>query len=214
MVGVLTGAVPAMPHDPGSPKFLWTEAFNTATYAHNRTPTKALGGRTPHEVLYGTKPDVLLHLRTFGAVRHRWAQGAAEGSSTTARPRRCVFCGIGGEYGTRNGGLWSNRSSIKRPAAAHSRPQPPTAAHTQRRRGRTCRLACSLTPRRRTLPLPCNPTTSPRTSSPTKTRGPRRMPSHQHARFTTFRTCPIALRGRRVPASRAMEEGMLVQCSF
>ena len=40
-------------------------AFSTATYVHNRTPTQALGGRTPYEVLYGVKPDVS-HLRTFG----------------------------------------------------------------------------------------------------------------------------------------------------
>lgn len=29
-------------------------------------PTRALGGRTPYEVLYGAKPDVP-HLRAFGA---------------------------------------------------------------------------------------------------------------------------------------------------
>ena len=29
-----------------------------ATYIHNRTPTKALGGCTLYEVLYGVKPDV------------------------------------------------------------------------------------------------------------------------------------------------------------
>jgi hypothetical protein len=45
--------------------------------------------------------------------------------------------------------------------------------------------------RRRTLPLPCNLTTSPWTLSPTEKRKTRRMPSHQHARFTTFRTCPM-----------------------
>jgi hypothetical protein len=42
---------------------LW---FNAATYVHNRTPTRALGGRTPYKVIYGTKPDVS-HLRTFRA---------------------------------------------------------------------------------------------------------------------------------------------------
>jgi len=55
-----------MLHDSGLPKFLWAEAFNAATYVHNRTPTKALGGRTPFEVLYGAKPDVS-HLCAFGA---------------------------------------------------------------------------------------------------------------------------------------------------
>ena len=45
-------------HDSSLPKSLWAEAFNTATYVHNRTPTKALGGRTSFEALYGVKPDV------------------------------------------------------------------------------------------------------------------------------------------------------------
>ena len=54
-----------MLHDSGLPKFLWAEAFNAATYVHNRTPMKALGGRMPFEVLYGAKPDVS-HLRAFG----------------------------------------------------------------------------------------------------------------------------------------------------
>jgi transposase InsO family protein len=65
-IGVLTGTVRAMLHDSGLPKFLWAEAFSTATYVHNRTPTKALGGLTPFEVLYGMKPDVR-DLRAFGA---------------------------------------------------------------------------------------------------------------------------------------------------
>ena len=53
-------------YDSGLPDYLWAEAFNTATYAHNRTPTRALDGRTPFEVRYGAKPD-LAHLRGFGA---------------------------------------------------------------------------------------------------------------------------------------------------
>jgi transposase InsO family protein len=65
-IGVLTGAVRAMLHDAGHPKFLWAETFSTAAYVHNRTPAKALGGLTPFEVLYGTKPDVR-NLRAFGA---------------------------------------------------------------------------------------------------------------------------------------------------
>ena len=65
-IRVLTNAVRAMRHDSGLPKSLWAEAFNTTTYVHNRTPTKALGDRTPFEVRYGAKPDVS-HLRAFGA---------------------------------------------------------------------------------------------------------------------------------------------------
>ena len=58
VIGVLTNSVRAMLHDSGLPKYLWAEAFNTATYVHNRTPMRALGGLTPYEVLYKTKPNI------------------------------------------------------------------------------------------------------------------------------------------------------------
>ena len=51
-IGLLTNAVRATLHNTGLPKSLWEEAFNTATYVRHRTPTKALDGRTPFEVLY------------------------------------------------------------------------------------------------------------------------------------------------------------------
>ena len=42
-------------------------SFHPATYVHNRTPTQALGGRTPYEVFYGARPDAS-RLRTFGVL--------------------------------------------------------------------------------------------------------------------------------------------------
>jgi hypothetical protein len=67
-IGVLTGAVQAMLHDTGLPKFLWAEVFSTAaTYVHNRTPTKALGGLTLFEVLYSMMPDIR-DLHAFSAL--------------------------------------------------------------------------------------------------------------------------------------------------
>jgi len=65
-IGVLTGAVRAMLRDSGLSDMLWAEAFVTAAYVHNRTPTRVLKGLTPFEVRYGAKPD-LAHLRAFGA---------------------------------------------------------------------------------------------------------------------------------------------------
>ena len=65
-IRVLTNAVCTMLHDSGLPKTLWAEAFNTATYIRRRTPTCALEGRTPHEMVYDVKPD-LANLRAFGA---------------------------------------------------------------------------------------------------------------------------------------------------
>ena len=48
------------------PSFLWAEAVAHAVYLRNRAPTKALDGKTPHEVWTGEKPDVS-HLREFGS---------------------------------------------------------------------------------------------------------------------------------------------------
>ena len=45
-IGVLMNAVLAMLHDSGLPQVLWAEEYNAATYVHNRTPTRVLGGRT------------------------------------------------------------------------------------------------------------------------------------------------------------------------
>ena len=48
---------------------LWSEAFLTVIYVHNRTLTdstqKSLRGKTPYEIITGRKPD-LSHLRVFG----------------------------------------------------------------------------------------------------------------------------------------------------
>jgi len=47
------------------PSFLWAEAVAHATYLRNCAPTKALDGKTPHEVWTGEKPNVS-HFQEFG----------------------------------------------------------------------------------------------------------------------------------------------------
>lgn len=47
------------------PQYLWSEAINTATYIRNRSPTKVLKDKTPHECWFGYKPSVK-HMRAFG----------------------------------------------------------------------------------------------------------------------------------------------------
>ena len=93
-IGVLTNAMRATLHDSGLPsRILWAEAYNAATYLHNRTPTRALGGQTPSEVLCGVKPDVS-HLRAVdGERRNRWHFDDRPGAGTRSRRR------------TRSGGL-------------------------------------------------------------------------------------------------------------
>ena len=49
----------------GLPKTLSNELIRTAAYVLNRTPTEALGWKTPYEVVWGTKPKVQ-HMRPIG----------------------------------------------------------------------------------------------------------------------------------------------------
>jgi hypothetical protein len=48
----------------GMPTVFWGEAVVTAVYMLNRSPTKALNGRTPYEAWHGRKPAVS-HLQVF-----------------------------------------------------------------------------------------------------------------------------------------------------
>jgi hypothetical protein len=45
----------------------WGEAVVTAVYILNRSPTKALNGRTPYEAWHGRKPAVS-RIRVFGCL--------------------------------------------------------------------------------------------------------------------------------------------------
>jgi hypothetical protein len=49
------------------PAVFWGEAVVTAVYILNRSPTKALNGRTPYETWHGCKPAVS-HLRIFSCL--------------------------------------------------------------------------------------------------------------------------------------------------
>ena len=49
----------------GLEKKFWAKAVITACYFINRSPSSALGDKTPHEVWCGKKPS-LRHLRVFG----------------------------------------------------------------------------------------------------------------------------------------------------
>jgi hypothetical protein len=49
------------------PAVFWGEVVVTAVYILNRSPTKALNGRTPYEAWHGCKPTVS-HLRVFDCL--------------------------------------------------------------------------------------------------------------------------------------------------
>ena len=63
----LVEAVRSMLADSRLPHKFWAEALSTATYLVNRSPTKALDGKTPFEAWNGKKPNVN-HLRVFGCA--------------------------------------------------------------------------------------------------------------------------------------------------
>jgi len=62
-------ATRAMMYDQDMPKFLWSEACNTAVYVQNRTPHRALGNITPKKVFIGKTPEVN-HFRIFGSLAY------------------------------------------------------------------------------------------------------------------------------------------------
>ena len=76
------------------PKF-WAEALATATYLHNRSPTKALTGATPHEALMGEKPRVD-HLKAFGCAAYAHIP-KDERQKLDPKTRKCIFLGYGCE---------------------------------------------------------------------------------------------------------------------
>ncbi|POM77591.1 Integrase catalytic core protein [Phytophthora palmivora] len=82
----LISMVKTMMHDSGLPRSFWTHALQTAVYIKNRVFCKG-AGRTPYEMVYGTKPD-LHHLRTFGSLVYCHAPVAK-------RTKLAVNCKVG-----------------------------------------------------------------------------------------------------------------------
>ena len=52
-------------HTSGMPQNLWGEALCHSTWLKNHTSTRALGGKTPWQAVYGTLPN-LIGLKRFG----------------------------------------------------------------------------------------------------------------------------------------------------
>ena len=74
------------------PSFLWDEAVSHATYIRNRSPTRALKGKTPYEAWTGKKPDVS-HFREFGC--DVWVLDESKNRSKLApKSKKMVFMGF------------------------------------------------------------------------------------------------------------------------
>jgi hypothetical protein len=76
----------------GLPSFLWDEAISHAVYIRNRSPTRALNGKTPYEAWTGKKPDVS-HFREFGC--DVWVLDEDKNrSKLEPKSRKMVFVGF------------------------------------------------------------------------------------------------------------------------
>lgn len=76
----------------GLPLFLWDEGVSHATYIRNRSPTRALKGKTPFEAWTGKKPDVS-HFREFGC--DVWVLDESKDRSKLApKSKKMVFVGF------------------------------------------------------------------------------------------------------------------------
>ena len=87
----LLNSMRTMLHDSPLDSSFWDEALRTAVYSHNRAPSRALGGMTPHQAWSGHKPRVG-HMHAFGCVC--FAHVAKVGRNKLApRAHKCVFVG-------------------------------------------------------------------------------------------------------------------------
>ena len=73
------------------PYFYWAEAFTTAIYIMNRTPTAAIHGMTPEERYTGRKPDIS-HLKIFGCIAYVHVPDELR-SKLDPKAEKCIFIG-------------------------------------------------------------------------------------------------------------------------
>jgi hypothetical protein len=66
LVRSITGLGRTMHHDAALPSSQWGMSMYSPCYVHNRMPHAGTGKKTPHELLFGKKPD-LIKLRVYGS---------------------------------------------------------------------------------------------------------------------------------------------------
>ena len=87
----------------GSRQEFWVEAVGTACYLVNRSPSSALGDKTPQEVWNGKEPS-LTHLKVFGC--DAYVHVPKENMSTLdKKAEKSIF--IGYKYGLKGYKLWN-----------------------------------------------------------------------------------------------------------
>lgn len=71
-------------------KLFWVEALSTVVYICNRSPTKAVEGKTPYEAIHGKKPKVG-HLRIFRCTAN--SHISRRKTEVHAKAQKCIFLG-------------------------------------------------------------------------------------------------------------------------
>lgn len=89
----LVETVCSMLSDAKLQKQFWGEGLSIAVYLRNRSPARALGGKTPYQFWHGEKPDVK-HLRVFGCVAHTHVP-QDDRKKLDAKSKQCIFLGYG-----------------------------------------------------------------------------------------------------------------------
>jgi hypothetical protein len=81
----------------------WAEEVGTACYLVNRSPSSALGDKTPQEVWTGKEPS-LTHLKVFGCDAYVHVPKENR-SKLDKKAEKCIF--IGYKYGLKGYKLWN-----------------------------------------------------------------------------------------------------------
>lgn len=92
MIRTLVTKARAMLLDSRLPDRFWAEAINTATYLHNRSPSRPLSNKTPYEVLQNNKPEIS-HFRRFGCAAFKLIPEEQRAGQFAERAQECVFLG-------------------------------------------------------------------------------------------------------------------------
>lgn len=73
------------------PRRFWLEAFSTAVYLINWLPTSVLSHCSPHEILFGSRPDYS-HLKVFGCTCYPFL-GLYRKDKLEPKSKKCTFLG-------------------------------------------------------------------------------------------------------------------------
>ncbi|CAB1113759.1 unnamed protein product [Ectocarpus sp. CCAP 1310/34] len=78
---------------PHLPSELWAEAFQTAIYLKNRTPTEVLGGKSPLKVCEGKPLGNLLHIHDWGSMASKHEEARFRPNKLAARAKKMYLVG-------------------------------------------------------------------------------------------------------------------------